>query len=662
MRKTWVKSVLAVLCVILLNIGVWGCVLFGLWEIEWGGNDQFYENGLYWKTVNEHVDLATEAFELYTQQAEGSLSNYERVRLDELEEVLKEENINFRFAVYRISDEELLYENAGGMEQWETEVFKVYTHNMPYWDYGNVSTGNVQDAWTSARISYGVAWPLAAEDAFMEAAAVHRTVDWYMPLVLAVSITCIVVSLILLILLMRAAGRRPDREEVVLNWHDKIPYDLYLALQAGLISLSIFSIAESVWYVERYVHPANVAWLAGSAMVCSIFWVALLLTTATRIKARTIFRNTVIWRLCSLLWRGCKTAARGLRNAVNTLPLVWRIVVLFAIYLVGALLTTILFAVGVVWFAYDGWAVLLTLLMIVAIPAWHGFALFLLCRWALQWKQMRAAAQEIVSGKTDVKIESEKFYPDLKEHAEQLNDLGGAIENAVNERIKSERFKSELITNVSHDLKTPLTSIINYVDLLKKEEIENSTAQEYIAVLDRKSQRLKKLTEDLVEASKASTGALTVNKENLDLVQLIRQAMGEYEEKLTNAGLNLVTNLPEGEIRIRADGRHVWRVLDNLLNNCVKYALEGTRVYLDAAAWNGNAVITVKNISRNPLNIPAEQLVERFVRGDESRTTEGSGLGLSIARSLTELQGGQFSLDIDGDLFKAKVTFPLKEG
>ena len=180
-------------------------------------------------------------------------------------------------------------------------------------------------------------------------------------------------------------------------------------------------------------------------------------------------------------------------------------------------------------------------------------------------------------------------------------------------------------------------------------------------MLDRKSQRLKKLTEDLVEASKASTGALTVTKEQLDVVQLICQALGEYEEKLSNAGLLLVTRLPEKPVYINADGRHVWRVLDNLLNNCAKYALEGTRVYLDAVAEERNVVITVKNISRQELNVPPEQLVERFVRGDESRTTEGSGLGLSIARSLVDLQGGQFSLDIDGDLFKAKIVLPLAD-
>ena len=202
------------------------------------------------------------------------------------------------------------------------------------------------------------------------------------------------------------------------------------------------------------------------------------------------------------------------------------------------------------------------------------------------------------------------------------------------------------------------TSIINYVDLLKKEPIDNPRAAEYIEVLDRKSQRLKKLTEDLVEASKASAGTLTVNRERLGMGQLIRQALGEYEEKLAGRHLQLIASLPDGELYVEADGRHLWRVLDNLLGNCCKYAMEGTRIYLELLGTDGNVVFLLKNISQNPLNIPPEQLMERFVRGDAARTTEGSGLGLSIARSLTELQGGAFTLEIDGDLFKARVTFP----
>ena len=300
----------------------------------------------------------------------------------------------------------------------------------------------------------------------------------------------------------------------------------------------------------------------------------------------------------------------------------------------------------------------MTGLTIFLIPVYQGFVLWALCRWVRQWRTIREATGEIVGGKPETHIDTDGMYRDLREHAGQLNDLGAAISSAVEERLRSERFKAELITNVSHDLKTPLTSIINYVDLLKKEEIQAPKAREYIEVLDRKSQRLKKLTEDLVEASKASTGSLSVVRERLGFTQLLDQALGEYQEKFEASGLSPVLTTPDHELYVEADGRHLWRIIDNLLGNCVKYAMPGTRVYLDVKAWDGNVCLSVKNVSKDPLNVPAEQLMERFVRGDVSRSAEGSGLGLSIARSLTELQGGVFRLDIDGDLFKAVVTFP----
>ena len=223
--------------------------------------------------------------------------------------------------------------------------------------------------------------------------------------------------------------------------------------------------------------------------------------------------------------------------------------------------------------------------------------------------------------------------------------------------MKSERLKTELITNVSHDLKTPLTSIVNYVDLMKKEDIQPEKAKEYLAVLDRQSKRLQKLTIDLVEASKASTGNIAVNAEKTDVSVFLSQLSGEYEEKLAAKGLQLVVTSPEENVYIYADGRLLWRVFDNLMNNICKYAQENTRVYISASVQDEKVMISFKNISRYPLNISSEDLMERFVRGDASRNTEGSGLGLSIARSLVDLQKGKFELVVDGDLFKAIVTF-----
>ena len=326
------------------------------------------------------------------------------------------------------------------------------------------------------------------------------------------------------------------------------------------------------------------------------------------------------------------------------LPLTWKTVLIFLCYLLALWGTDHLWPFRI-FYPLPG--LVLNLVMLMA-----------LCWWSAGFWRVRKGTEIIAAGNLNHQIETAKLPGDLKRQAEALNNISGGLTQAVNEQMKSERFKAELITNVSHDLKTPLTSIINYVNLLKATEQTDATAREYIEVLDRKSQRLKKLTEDLVEASKASTGALTVNREKIGLVQLLDQAMGEYEERLEKKQLTVVRTLPEGECYVYADGRHLWRVLDNLLSNCAKYALEGTRVYIEIARGKGSVSLSVKNISREPLNVPPERLMERFVRGEESRTTEGSGLGLSIAKSLTELQGGTFELVVDGDLFKATVILP----
>ena len=264
----------------------------------------------------------------------------------------------------------------------------------------------------------------------------------------------------------------------------------------------------------------------------------------------------------------------------------------------------------------------------------------------------------MAEGNLNYVTDTEHIPWDLRGLGVDLNAISKGMQKAVDQRIRSDRFRTELITNVSHDLKTPLTSIINYVDLLKKRNLADETARNYLEVLDRKSQRLKTLTEDLVEASKASAGVLPVERQRLETCQLVEQALGEYAEPLSAAPLTVVTRYPTEGAFIWADGRQLWRILDNLLSNCAKYAMPGTRVYVDVARKDGQVLLAVKNISADPLNLPAEELLQRFVRGDDARTGEGSGLGLSIAQSLTNLQGGKFRLQVDGDLFKACVIFP----
>lgn len=280
---------------------------------------------------------------------------------------------------------------------------------------------------------------------------------------------------------------------------------------------------------------------------------------------------------------------------------------------------------------------------------------------ALQDDKINQAITNIASGDISYCVNLEEFSGKQKILADHINHIGENLDMALQEKVKSERFKADLITNVSHDLKTPLTSIINYVDLIKREQIQNEKVQGYLDVLEQKSQRLKTLTEDLVEASKASSGNLKLEISDIDFVELIHQTNGEFEEKFSIRNLTLISSLPEHSILIEADGRRLWRVLENLYNNAFKYAMEYSRIYVDIHEKEEWVIFTIKNISQHPLNISGEELTERFVRGDVSRTTEGSGLGLSIAQSLTQLQKGRFEISIDGDLFKIQVKFPVKK-
>lgn len=279
---------------------------------------------------------------------------------------------------------------------------------------------------------------------------------------------------------------------------------------------------------------------------------------------------------------------------------------------------------------------------------------------AEQQDRIHETIEKLASGETSYKADVSRFSSLEAELAEGLNRISDGLETALNEQVKSERLKADLITNVSHDIKTPLTSIINYVDLIKREQIDDPKILKYLEVLDQKSQRLKTLTEDLVEASKASSGNIKLEIADIDIVELVQQTNGEFEDKYAIRHLELVSVLPNEVILIEADGRRLWRVLENIYNNAFKYAMENTRVYIGIEDMGAEVVFSIKNVSSSPLNISPDELTERFVRGDVSRTTEGSGLGLSIAKSLTELQGGKFQVTIDGDLFKVEVTFPIK--
>lgn len=449
-------------------------------------------------------------------------------------------------------------------------------------------------------------------------------------------------NIILYIFLLCAAGHHPGITEAIPNVFDKIPLDIHAV---ALFFLAIFAMEVYPYHDAEW----SVICLVLYAVLGYLLLLQFTMSFATRVKIGTVFRGTLIWKICALIFRILRAIGRAILSAVSHLPI-----------LIG---TVILLAVGILW----------SFLCMAFIATYDGFGIFL---WIVGWgciaigaiylticlHKLKKGAERIAAGELNHEIETKYLIGPFRQHARTLNHISDGMSHAVEERLKSERFRTELITNVSHDLKTPLTSIVSYIDLMKKENIEDPTVCEYIEVLDRQSARLKKLTEDLVEASKASTGNLEVSPTPCDLGELLSQCAGEYTEKLLKNELTLIVHRPEHPVMVYADGRHLWRIFDNLMNNICKYAQPGTRVYLNLEEVKGKAILIFRNTSRYALNVTGDELMERFVRGDSSRHTEGSGLGLSIARSLTELQNGTMGIYVDGDLFKVVLSFGLMDG
>lgn len=490
-------------------------------------------------------------------------------------------------------------------------------------------------------------------------------------------IVCALLALACLIFLCCQAGHRPGQEEIAVCWFDRIPLDLLavVAVAAGVGAVGCVVTAVDMdfnIYLNLNELTLIVGLLATGFAVCGELILGFFTSLAARIKLGAWWSTMLTWKLCRWawgllkklltwiwswgkkpflwLWKKLQWAGQTVSGRVRAMQLVPKaaLAIVAALGLDALLLLEML--LGYNRRSWLFWFLLAALYNLVLLAA----AIFAVG----QMKQLQDAAGKLAAGDLDHQLDTSRMYWEFKRHGDNLNAIAGGMNKAVEQRMKSERLKTELITNVSHDIKTPLTSIVSYVDLLKKQEMPTPEAREYLEVLDRQSAKLKKLTEDLVEAAKASTGSMTVNFQRTDVNVLLTQSAGEYQEKLQSKTLQLLLTPAKDAPAISADGRLLWRVFENLLSNIYKYALPGTRVYLTCESDENTVTITFRNISATPLNITADELMERFVRGDDSRHTEGSGLGLSIARSLTQLQKGTFDLSIDGDLFKAVLTFP----
>lgn len=449
-----------------------------------------------------------------------------------------------------------------------------------------------------------------------------------------------VLGVALYVFLLSAAGHRRESGEICGTAVEKIPYDIFTVLIISGIAICAVPIGAGFRISVPMVTLSVFLLLAAG-----LFFLWWSMSTAIRAKTGTIWKNTLIWKILRFVLDVLKKGVRAVRELVRELPLTSR----------GILIAAAVLLADFVMFRLNRYSPgTLTFLWFVEKLVLTAAAAYLL--WCAV--KLRNAARAVANGDMNASVDTSRMIGELKAHGEDINNIRGGMTKAVEERIRSERFRSELVTNVSHDIKTPLTSIINYVDLMEKEQPENEKMREYLEVIDRQSARLKKLIDDLMEASKASTGNLTVSLERCELGVLIDQTAGEYQERLGAKDLELVTKKPGEPVTVMADGRHMWRIFDNLMNNILKYAQNGTRVYLTLDTEGSDAVLTFRNISRARLELSGEELTERFVRGDTSRNSEGSGLGLSIAKSLAELQHGTLDIFVDGDLFKVVLRLP----
>lgn len=540
----------------------------------------------------EHTMLTDTIDEIKQRIANNTVYwNYEQGNVETSIEKLKMEEIRYKSTYERINE-------AGD--------FNVYTsleNDLPYYDQYRTN-----------------------KTVFDMAKILYKPALYLLPISIIAVLSIAIMNCFLI-------GLRNEKGEVILNAFDKTP------LLVALILIFILSMIGFGFLVALASENLTIilTGMAIGAVIIYLSFVFFLETIIKRIKSKTLFRNTITYRI--LRW--IKSVVISMtRNANMTVKLILVVIGFGILNIIGFSMRR------------DGTGIF------ILIATWvYGFVK--IHQWLVRYAEIKNAINQIYIGNTEVHLDENRYKGSLHEIAVQVNDIAGGLSNAIQEKLKSERLKTELITNVSHDIKTPLTSIINYVDLLKKEEMPNEQAREYLTILDNKSQRLKRLTEDLVEASKASSGNIKLNMERLNVNELLKQISGEFEDKFKARKLEEVMSLPEKSVYINADSRYMYRVLENMYSNISKYAMENTRVYIDVIPNNNRITIQMKNISKEKLNISTDELMQRFVRGDSARNTEGSGLGLSIATSLTTLQGGTFNIYLDGDLFKVIIEFDM---
>ena len=546
-----------------------------------------------------------------TKQIYTNVSSYQKASENKVISYLKEHD------AYCIYDNEVLSVDAENLELTVTELYG-YAEK-----YGMSGSDNYVLA-----VAIDTEYP--AEDVLYTGFERYQRLQPIAWLALMIGVIGIVGYFITIITLTVRAGIDPYMEGIQLNWFDQWKTEIGVAVILGLAALGLVPLYVLDGYFSFLTREGIIGFVAlGENCVFLAGWLSLM----RRAKAKILWTNSFSYSIGEIFKASFANAKRSTK-----------VLTLFVGY---CLVNEFLQRIPIVGF--------------VLMLAFNGVVAGLLLKEGNQDQKLLDGMKKLEEGELNFQYEVEEFDGFRKEFAQTLNGVNEVFLNSVMESMKNERMQTDLITNVSHDIKTPLTSISNYVDLLKRENIDNERAKGYIEVLEQKSMRLKHLTEDLVEASKISSGNIKLERMQIHMQEMIYQAGGEFSDKFEAKGLTLIENLPKEPLYIRADGRRLWRVLENLFNNVAKYAMPQTRVYVDLLDLGTEIKFSIKNISEQRLNIEAKDLTERFIRGDISRSTEGSGLGLSIAKNLTEIQGGKFYIYLDGDLFRVTITFPKLE-
>ena len=660
MKKSGICKTIGV--ILLVAFGSIACFFGGVSLIEYGygwGSEEYLQSS----SAQEAVD-----YNIYNKY--GYAISEKKVNDSAVEAFVREISENFDYYVEKYDAKTKSYVSLAESKNYTEDSDYPLVKKYGIGDITNADNRRIfeGDAFENSNAAYivhvGVNEPTINDDTqFYQRYQVYKMVKPYTENAVTYTVASAAVILILLVYETIAAGHTKEEDGIHLSWIDRIPFDVFtfvMILVGCCICLIGSELLSSVSYMMFY--EASMDFVeAGLPLIAFVILLALVvyvyyISFVVRIKSHTLISNNVIVKAIQFVYYPVKKVIVEFYDAYCHSSAVWKKVIVGFVCISFVLLLIFFIAVaeaGDVFFEFFIGALMLAML----------YGVWILIKINADTKTLLTAAEKLANGELDYRIGEEalnRLHGPFYEHAKNLNLISEGMKKAIENELKSERMKAELITNVSHDIKTPLTSIINYVDLLSKPHEEEKT-EEYIDVLQRQSQRLKRLTEDVVEASKASSGNIQVHMDVVSIKEIIEQASAEYEERLKEKNLLLITKIPEEKIEVDADGRLLWRVFRNVFSNASKYSMDGSRVYIDVVEDGENVITTIKNTSKNQLNITEEELMQRFVRGDSSRHTEGSGLGLNIAKSLMDLMQGSFEIQIDGDLFKSIITVKKHE-